>query len=94
MELFVNLPVSGVKTSITDHFIVLFRNVLDEPLYEFHDRDGFLHVLVIFVSVVVESDKVTIIIPNCFLVPAETSYRQSAGKIGRSAYAHLLYFAS
>ena len=37
------LPVSGVKTSITDHFIVLFRNVLDETLYEFHDRDGFLH---------------------------------------------------
>ena len=64
VELFVNLPVSGVKTTITDYFIVLFRNVLDETLYEFHYRDGFLHVLVIFVSVVVESDKVTIIFVN------------------------------
>lgn len=64
VELFVNLPVSGVKASVTDHFIVLFRDVLDETLYEFHDRDGFLHVFVIFVSVVVESDKVTIIFVN------------------------------
>lgn len=35
--------------------------MLDEPLYEFHNRDGFFHVFVIFVSVIVEGDEVAIV---------------------------------
>ena len=60
-EFFINLPVSGVKAAVADHFIMLFRDMLDEALYEFHNRNGFFHVFVIFVSVVVESDRVTIV---------------------------------
>lgn len=60
-ELFINLPVAGVKAAIADHFIMLFRDMLDETLYEFHNGNSFFHVPVIFVSVVVESDRVTIV---------------------------------
>ena len=67
MELFVNLPMAGIDTAVTDHFIMLFRDVPDKTLYEFHNRDGFFHLLLIFVSVVMESDKVavTFINPGC-----------------------------
>ena len=36
----------------------------DKPLYEFHNRDSFFYILVIFVPVVVESDKVAVIFVN------------------------------
>ena len=64
MELFVNLPVTGIDTTITDHFIMLFRDVPDKTLYKFHNRDGFFHILLIFVAVVMESDKVAVIFIN------------------------------
>ena len=65
MEFFVNFPVAGVNAAITDHFIMLFRNMADEPFYEIHNRDGFFHISVIFVAVVVESNKVA----NIFINP-------------------------
>lgn len=64
MELFVNFPVADIDAAITDHFIVFFRNMSDKPLYEFHNRDSFFYILVIFVPVVVESDKVAVIFVN------------------------------
>ena len=64
MELFVNFPVAGIDAAITDHFIVFFRNMSDKPLYEFHNRDSFFYILVIFVSVVMESDKVAVVFVN------------------------------
>lgn len=64
MELFVNFPVAGIDTTITDHFIMLFRNMPDEPFYEIHNRNGFFHVFVIFVPVVVESNKAAVIFVN------------------------------
>lgn len=64
VEFFINLTVPGVNTTITDHLVMLFRNVPDEPLYELHNRDGFFHILAIFMPVVVESDKVAIILVN------------------------------
>lgn len=36
----------------------------DKPLYEFHNRDSFFYILVIFVSVVMESDKVAVVFVN------------------------------
>lgn len=41
--------------------IMLFWDMLDKVLNKFHNRNSFFHVLVIFVSVVVESDKGTIV---------------------------------
>lgn len=64
MEFFVNLTVAGINAAITDHFVMFFRDVLDEPLYEFHHGDSFFDIPVIFMAVVVESDKVTIIFIN------------------------------
>lgn len=61
MEFFINLPVSGVKASIADHFIMLFRDMLDEAFYEFHNGDSLFHKSIIFMAVVMEGDKVTII---------------------------------
>ena len=64
MELFVNFPVAGIDTTITDHFIMLFRNMPDEPFYEIHNRNGFFHIPVIFMPVVMESDKVAVVFVN------------------------------
>ena len=64
MEFFVNFPVAGIDATITDHFIVFFRNMSDKPLYEFHNRDSFFYILVIFVSVVMEGDKVAVVSVN------------------------------
>lgn len=61
VEFFVNFPVAGVNAAITDHFIMLFRDMADEPFYEIHNRDGFFHISVISVAVVVEGNKVAII---------------------------------
>ena len=60
-QLFVYFPMAGVNAAIPDHFIMLFRDVLDEALHEFHNREGFLDVCVIFMTVVMEGNKVTII---------------------------------
>ena len=64
MEFFINLAMTGINAAITDHLVMLFRNVADEPLYERHNRDGFFYILVIFVTIVVESDKIAIILVN------------------------------
>lgn len=64
MEFFVNLPVAGINTAITDRLIMLFRDMLNEAFDEFHNRDGFFDILFIFVAVVVKSDKIAIILVN------------------------------
>ena len=64
VEFLVNLPMAGINAAITDHFVMFFRDMLDETLYELHDRDGFFHIFAIFMAVVVKSDKIAIIIVN------------------------------
>ena len=64
MELFVNLSVPCVNAAITDHFVILFRDMADQAFDEFHNRKCFFHIFVIFMPVVVESDKVAIIFIN------------------------------
>ena len=64
VEFFTNLTMTGINAAITDHFIMLFRNVADESLDGLHNRDVFFHILVIFVPVVVESDKTAIVLVN------------------------------
>ena len=61
MKLFIYFPMSGIKTAIAYHLVMLFRDMLDEALNEFHNRNGFFYVFVIFMAVVVESDKISII---------------------------------
>lgn len=64
MEFFVNLPVSSIYAAITDHFVMLFRDMSDEAFYELHNRKSFLNIGVIFVAVIMEGNKVTIIFVN------------------------------
>lgn len=55
---------AGINTAITDHLIVLFRDVSDKALNELHNRNCFFHILLIFMAVVMESDKVAIVFVN------------------------------
>ena len=48
-----------IKTIVTDHFKVLIRDVNNEALNEINDRKGFDNQFVVFMSVVMESDKRT-----------------------------------
>lgn len=63
-ELFILLSLARIKTAVSDHFVMLFRDMPDQALYEFHDRDGFLHIFVILMTVVMERDKFTIVFVN------------------------------
>lgn len=58
MEFFANLPVACVNAAITYLFIMLFRDILNEGLDAFLNRKGFFHIGAIFVSVVLEDDRV------------------------------------
>lgn len=64
VEFFVCFPVPGIKATVAYHLIMLFRDMLDEALNEFHNGNGFFYVFVIFMAVVVESDKIAIILIN------------------------------
>ena len=50
---------SGIKAAITDHLEMFFRDVPDKAFDKIHDRNGFLNVLIIFVTIVMERDKIT-----------------------------------
>lgn len=64
VQLFVNIPVTCIYAAIANHFIMLLWNVTDKTLYKFHNRYGFLHIFIIFMAVVMESNKITIIVVN------------------------------
>lgn len=64
MELFVNITVPGIDAAIADHFIMLLGDMLDEAPDELHSRNGFLYILPIFMAVVVEGDRFTVIVVN------------------------------
>ena len=38
--------------------------MLDKTLYKFHNEDSFFHVFVILMTVVMESNKITVIVVN------------------------------
>ncbi len=64
VEFFVNLPVPCINAAITDHFVMLFWDMADQAFNEFHNRKRFFHIGVIFVSIIMESDKVAIVFIN------------------------------
>lgn len=61
VELLVNFPVPCIKAAVADHFIMLFRDMPDEAFNEIHDRESLLYILFIFMAVVMEGDKVSVI---------------------------------
>lgn len=64
MEFFINLPVACINAAVADHFIMLFRDMLDETLNKFHNGKRFLHIFVILMTVVMEGNKIAIVIIN------------------------------
>ena len=63
-KLLVAFPMSGINTAVSDHFEMLLRDMADQTLYKLHDRDGFFHILIILMTVVMEGNKVTIVFVN------------------------------
>lgn len=53
-----------IQTAITNHFKMFFRDVSDETFYEIHNRQGLLHILIVFMAVIVESNSISIIPVN------------------------------
>ena len=64
MKFFINFPVPCINAAVADHFEMFFRDMPDETFYELHNRKRFFDIGVIFVAVVMESDKVAIIFVN------------------------------
>lgn len=64
VKMLVHLAVPGIKAAVADHLIMLFRDVAYEPLYKIQCGDGFFHVLIVLMPVVMESDKVPVILIN------------------------------
>ena len=60
-EFFVGLPVARINAAITDHLVMLFWDVPDQPSDEFHNGDCFFHVFTIFMAAVMEGNKVTVV---------------------------------
>ncbi len=64
MELRINITVACIEPAIPDHFVILFGDVTNEPLNEFHSRNRFFYVLFILVPVVMESNHFTVVFIN------------------------------
>lgn len=63
-ELFVRAAVTCIDAVITDHFKIRFRDVLYKSFHEIQHGNGLVNKLVVFVPVVVESNRITIIFIN------------------------------
>ena len=61
MKSFVSFTVTGIETIVSGHFKMFFRDVLDQKFYKIQCRNRFFNVCIILVSVVMESDEITII---------------------------------
>lgn len=62
VQFFVNVAMACVKAAIPDHFIMLFRDMLDEPFDEFHNGNRFFYIGIILMTVVMESNHIAIIV--------------------------------
>ena len=72
----------GIQTAIADHFKMFFRDVSDETFDEIHNRQSFFHILIIFVTVIVESNGISVIAVN----PGSGNYRPA--KIASDVFRH------
>lgn len=66
---------------------MFFRDVADETFYEIHNRQSFFHILFIFVTVIVESNGISIIPVN----PGSDNYWPS--KIVADVFSHYFRIA-
>lgn len=62
IECGINLPMSCIQAAIANHFKVFFWNMADQTLDEIHNRDRFFHLFFIFVTVVVKSNRIAVVV--------------------------------
>ena len=62
---------SRIETIVADHFKMFLRDMPDQTFDEVHNRDRFLYIFIIFVSIVMKSDHRTII----FVDPGSGDHR-------------------
>ena len=72
-EAFINRTVPGIQAAIPDHFKVFFRDMADQLFDEINSRDCFFNVLIIFMTVVMESNRMTVIVVD----PGGSDHRPS-----------------
>lgn len=53
-----------IDAIITDHLEILFGDMADKPVHEFQSGNGLINQSVVFVSVVVKCDRITIVSVN------------------------------
>ena len=63
-EFMITLPVAGIDAIVAYLLKMLFRDMLDETVYEIECGDGFHDQAVIFMAVIVEGDHITVIMIN------------------------------
>ena len=83
----INLTVPCIQPAIADHFKMFFRDVADETFYEIHNRQSFFHILFIFVTVIVESNGISVIPVN----PGSGNYWPA--KIAADVFSHYFRIA-
>ena len=66
---------------------MFFRDVSDETFYEIHNRQSFFHILFIFVTVIVESNGISVILVN----PGSGNYWPA--KIAADVFSHYFRIA-
>ncbi len=64
VELTVDFPVACIEATVTDHLVVLFRDMPDKPCDEIHDRKGFRHIFIVLMAVIVEGDGTAVVPVN------------------------------
>ena len=87
MQFRINLTVPCIQPAIADHFKMFFRDVSDETFYEIHNRQSFFHILFIFVTVIVESNGISVIPVN----PGSGNYWPA--KIAADVFSHYFRIA-
>ena len=60
----VNFAVTCIETAIADHFKVFFRDMADQSFDEFNSRNRFFYVFIIFMTIVMKSNRLSVIAIN------------------------------
>ena len=64
MKFGIYFSVPCIKTAISNHFKVFFRDVSDEAFDEINGRDGFFYIFFVFMAIVMKSNEFTIVLIN------------------------------
>ena len=62
----VNFTMSRIETIVADHFKMFFRYMLDKKFNKFDCRNRTFHISIIFVTIIVKSNILTIVRINPF----------------------------